>query len=74
MEPATPSTCRNWLGDSVARVCKTTLTMLALLASTSSQAQTIVISRGGSRAVRPGPAGNFTGEVRVEMLSEALAP
>ena len=50
------------------------MAMLALLASTSLQAQTIVITRGGSRAVRSGPSGNFTGEVRVEMLSEALAP
>ena len=58
----------------MALVYMATLTMLALLASTSLQAQTIVITRGGSRAVRPGPAGNFTGEVRVEMLSEALDP
>ena len=58
----------------MALVCMATLTMLALLASTSLQAQTIVITRGGSRAVRSGPSGNFTGEVRVEMLSEALAP
>ena len=58
----------------MALVYMATLTMLALLASTSLQAPTIVITRGGSRAVRPGPAGNFTGEVRVEMLSEALDP
>ena len=51
-----------------------TLTMLALLASGSAAAQTIVITRGGSRAVRPGPAENFTGGVRVEMLFEALDP
>src|SRR5688572_23014197 len=37
-------------------------------------AQTMVITRGGSRPVRPGPETNFTGEVRVEMLFEALAP
>ena len=52
----------------------TTLTMLALLASASVEAQTMVISRAGSRAIRPGPTTNFTGEVRVEMLFEALDP
>ena len=56
-----------------------TLTMLALIGSASAEAQTaeaqtIVITRGGSRAVRTGPAANFAGEVRVEMLFEALAP
>ena len=51
-----------------------TLTILALLASVSTEAQTMVITRAGSRAVRPGPATNFTGEVRVEMLFEALDP
>jgi 4-carboxymuconolactone decarboxylase len=49
-------------------------TTLALLASASPEAQTIVITRGGSRAVRPGPTENFTGGVRVEMLFEALDP
>ena len=38
-----------------------TLTMLALLASVSTEAQTMVITRGGSRAVRPGPAGELHG-------------
>jgi 4-carboxymuconolactone decarboxylase len=51
-----------------------TLTMLALLASASAEAQKIVITRGGSHAVRPGPEANFTGDVRVEMLFEALDP
>jgi 4-carboxymuconolactone decarboxylase len=51
-----------------------TLAMLALIGSASAEAQTIVITRAGSRAVRPGPATNFTGEVRVDMLFEALAP
>jgi 4-carboxymuconolactone decarboxylase len=46
----------------------------ALLASVPAEAQNIVITRGGSRAVRPGPAENFTGGVRVEMLFEALDP
>ena len=51
-----------------------TLTTLALLASASAEAQTMVITRGGSRAVRPAPAENFTGSARVEMLFEALDP
>ena len=50
------------------------LGMLMLLAGTSMDAQTIVITRGGSRATRPGPAENFTGNVRVEMLFEARDP
>jgi 4-carboxymuconolactone decarboxylase len=52
----------------------TTLTMLAMLASASMEAQTMLITRAGSRAIRPGPTTNFTGEVRVEMLFEALDP
>ena len=51
-----------------------TLTVSALLASASMEAQTVIITRGGSRAIRTGPATNFTGEVRVEMLFEALDP
>ena len=51
-----------------------TLTTLALLAPASTEAQTMVISRGGSRAVRTAPPENFTGNVRVEMLFEALDP
>jgi len=50
------------------------LTTLALLASSSTEAQTPVITRGGTRAVRPGPAENFTGGVQVEMLFEAVDP
>ena len=50
------------------------LTTMALLASASAEAQKMVITRGGSRAVRPGPAEHFTGGVRVEMLFEALDP
>jgi quercetin dioxygenase-like cupin family protein len=50
------------------------LTTLALLVSSSTEAQTPVITRGGSRPVRPGPAENFTGGVQVEMLFEALDP
>ena len=50
------------------------LTTMALLASTSTEAQTLVITRGGSRDVRPAPAENFTGNARVEGLFEALDP
>ena len=53
---------------------KAMLTTMALLASASTDAQTVVITRSGSRAVRPGPAENFTGGVRVEMLFEAQEP
>jgi 4-carboxymuconolactone decarboxylase len=51
-----------------------TLAILALLFRASTEAQTITITPGGSRAVRAGPAANFTGEVRVEMLFEAIDP
>ncbi len=50
------------------------VTATALLASASAEAQTVDITRGGSRAVRPGPTENFTGAVRVEMLFEAADP
>ncbi len=50
------------------------LTTMALLASASTEAQTIVVTRGGSRDVRPAPAENFTGGVRVEALFEAVDP
>jgi 4-carboxymuconolactone decarboxylase len=49
-------------------------TTIALLASTSMEAQTMAITRAGSRPVRPGPTENFTGSVRVEMLFDALDP
>jgi 4-carboxymuconolactone decarboxylase len=49
-------------------------TTIALLAATSTAAQPIVITRAESRPVRPGPAGNFTGSVHVEMLFEAADP
>jgi 4-carboxymuconolactone decarboxylase len=38
------------------------LTMLVLLASVSTKTQMMVITRGGSRAVTPGPEANFTQE------------
>jgi 4-carboxymuconolactone decarboxylase len=50
------------------------LTTVVLLASASTQAQTLVITRGGSRPVQPAPTANFTGGARVEMLFEALDP
>jgi 4-carboxymuconolactone decarboxylase len=50
------------------------LTTMVLLASASTEAQTLVITRGGSRAVGTAPADHFTGRARVEMLFEALAP
>ena len=45
--------------------------------STGAQApgtQTLTISRAGSRAVQSAPEANFTGDVRVERLYEALDP
>jgi 4-carboxymuconolactone decarboxylase len=50
------------------------LTTMALLASAPTQAQTLVITRGGSRPAQPTSAENFTGAVRVEELFEALDP
>jgi 4-carboxymuconolactone decarboxylase len=50
------------------------LATLAALAPMSIDAQTLAISRGGSREVRTAPAANFTGSVRVEMLFEAVDP
>lgn len=50
------------------------LTILTLLASAVTEAQTLTITRGGSRPVRQAPAENFTGAARVEMLFETLEP
>ena len=50
------------------------LAAVAMLASASAEAQTLVITRGGSRPVQPAPAANFTGGARVERLFEALDP
>jgi 4-carboxymuconolactone decarboxylase len=47
---------------------------ICLLTPPPTEAQAIDITRGGSRATRPGPAENFTGGVRVEMLFEAAPP
>ena len=51
-----------------------TVTAIALFAASSADAQALIITRGGSRAIRPAPAENFTGAARVEMLFEALDP
>jgi 4-carboxymuconolactone decarboxylase len=50
------------------------VTTMALLASASTEAQTIVITRGDSRSVSAAPTENFTGRVRVEPLFEPLDP
>ena len=49
------------------------VTAVALLAA-AAEAQTLDITRGGSRPVRPGPTENFTGSARVEMLFGAVDP
>jgi 4-carboxymuconolactone decarboxylase len=51
-----------------------TAAVLALLVAAFADAQALVISRGGSRPVRPAPAQNITGGVQVEMLFEAVDP
>lgn len=60
------------------------LALVVLMASASSGTQstgtqsagnlTVVISRAGSRPIQPAPDANFTGDVRVERLYEAVAP
>lgn len=55
------------------------LTMLVLVTSASTGTQStgsqrLVITRGGSRAIEPGPEANFTGDVRVERLYDAVDP
>ncbi len=51
-----------------------TVTVIAVFGAASAGAQTLVISRGGSRPVQPAPAQNFTGRVQVERLFEAVDP
>jgi 4-carboxymuconolactone decarboxylase len=51
-----------------------TATAIAVLVAASANAQALVVSRSGSRPVRPAPAQNFTGSVQVEMLFEAIDP
>ena len=50
------------------------LTAITLFAPAAVDAQSLAISRSGSRPVRPAPAQNFTGSVQVEMLFEAVDP
>ena len=50
------------------------VTAMALLASASTDAQTLAITRGASRPALPAAANNFTGSARVETLFEALDP
>jgi len=50
------------------------LATICLSSSALTEAQTIAITRGGSRDVHPGPVERFTGGVRVEMLFEAVDP
>ncbi len=46
--------------------------VVALLAAASADAQTLVITRGGSRPVVAAPVQNFTGDARVDRLFEPL--
>ena len=59
--------------------CTAFLTTLVLVASASARNQstdnqTLVITRDGSRAVERAPEANFTGDVRIERLFEAVDP
>jgi 4-carboxymuconolactone decarboxylase len=51
-----------------------TITAMSLLAAASLGAQPLIISRAGSRPVRPAPSHDFTGDAQVEMLFEAVEP
>ena len=51
-----------------------TMTVMSLLAAASVGAQSLIISRAGTRPVRPAPSQNFTGTAQVEMLFEAVDP
>jgi len=50
------------------------LTTVALFTPALLEAQTLAISRAGTRDVRTPSPDNFTGNVRVEMLFEAVDP
>jgi 4-carboxymuconolactone decarboxylase len=57
----------------------TLLTVLVVVASSTAAAQsntppTLAISRGGSRAIERGREATFTGDVRIEMLYDAVDP
>ncbi len=64
---------RRFLGAAGTRVTAALSAML-LLAAASAGAQSLVITRGGSRPIRPAPPQTFTGSAHVEMLFEALGP
>jgi 4-carboxymuconolactone decarboxylase len=51
-----------------------TIAAMSLLAASSAAAQSLIVTRAGSRPVRPAPPQNFTGNAQVEMLFEALGP
>ena len=51
-----------------------TLHLIALVSWTTAEAQSLVVSRGGTHLVRQGPADNFTGNARVETLFDARDP
>ena len=51
-----------------------TVAAIALFISVPAAAQTVAISRAGSRPVRPAPAQNFTGGAVVETLFDAVDP
>jgi 4-carboxymuconolactone decarboxylase len=60
-------------GIAVTRVVAA-LALLSIAGAAPATAQGLIVTRDGSREVRPGPATNFTGDVRVDMLFEAVAP
>jgi len=62
------------MGEQTMNAFTAMFTTVTLVAAASAEAQTLVISRGGSRAVQPAPAGNFTGRAGVETLFEAIDP
>jgi 4-carboxymuconolactone decarboxylase len=51
-----------------------TFALLSIVSPAVLAAQELAITRAGSRTVEAGPAANFTGEVRVDRLFEAIAP
>ena len=50
------------------------VTSVAVLASTPTEAQTLGITRAGSRPVQAGTTENFTGSARIERLFDAVGP
>lgn len=56
------------------RIIMTTIVACACMAAGSADAQSLVISRRGSRPVQPAPSQAFSGVAQVEMLFEAVDP